>query len=111
MLLQERMREMKVPFVDAYKVLLDAKEQDDSFLYFREDTHWNNTGARLVLNEIYAAFGLSGQYGITDYVVQKATNRICIIFFSRRGSTSKASMYMMMAGNLSIQAECIVWMI
>lgn len=72
MLLQERMKEMNVPFVDAYKVLLDAKEQDDSFLYFREDTHWNNTGARLVLNEIYAAFGLSGQYGITDYVVQKS---------------------------------------
>lgn len=70
-LLQKRMKEMNVPFVDAYHVLLEAKAQNDSFLYFREDTHWNNTGARLVLNEIYTAFGLSEQYVITDYVVEK----------------------------------------
>lgn len=71
-LLQERMKEMNVPFVDAYQVLFDAKEQEERFLYFREDTHWNNTGARLVLNEIYAAFGLSDQYGLTDYATEKS---------------------------------------
>ena len=71
-LLQERMREKEVPFVDAYQILLDAKTQDAQYLYFREDTHWNNTGARLVLNEIYAAFDLPDRYGLADYTVEKS---------------------------------------
>lgn len=71
-LLQERMKELDVPFVDAYQVLLDAKVQDTCLLYFREDTHWNNTGARLVLNEVYKSFGLSEQYGLTDYTVEES---------------------------------------
>ena len=67
--LQERMSDQNIPYVDAYHILLANKETDE--LYLHEDTHWNNTGARLVLNEIYAAYGLSGRYGLTGYTIEE----------------------------------------
>lgn len=69
-LLQERMRALDVPFVDAYHVLLNAKAEDE--LYLHEDTHWNNTGARMVLNEVYAAYGLSDRHEIAGYTVEES---------------------------------------
>lgn len=68
-LLQERMQELNVPYVDAYHILLGGKEADE--LYLHEDTHWNNTGARLVLNEIYAAYGLSDRYELAGYTIKE----------------------------------------
>lgn len=66
-LLQKRMADQEIPFVDAYQLLLAHKDEDE--LYLHQDTHWNHTGARLVLNEIYAAFGRSEQYSLTGYTV------------------------------------------
>jgi len=68
-LLQERMSKLGIPYVDAYRLLLAGKDADE--MYLHEDTHWNNTGARLVLNEIYAAYGLSEQYALTGYTLEE----------------------------------------
>ncbi|MFG6368924.1 MAG: hypothetical protein K1W16_10950 [Lachnospiraceae bacterium] len=68
-LLQERMTDKKIPFVDAYHLLTAYKDTEE--VYLHEDTHWNHTGARLVLNEIYAAFGISEQYTLTGYTIEK----------------------------------------
>lgn len=67
--LQERMTKLGIPYVDAYQTLLGNKGADE--LYLHEDTHWNNTGARLVLNEIYAAYGLSERYELTGYTLEE----------------------------------------
>lgn len=69
-LLQERMSESSVPYVDAYHILLNSKDTDE--LYLHEDTHWNNTGARLVLNEIYKLYGLSDNYSLTGYTIEES---------------------------------------
>ena len=69
-LLQERMSEASVPYVDARRILLDQKDSDE--LYLHEDTHWNNTGARLVLNEIYGLYGLSDNYSLTGYTIEES---------------------------------------
>lgn len=69
-LLQEKMQEAGVPFVDAYHILLEGKAADE--MYLHEDTHWNNTGARLVLNEICAAYGLEDRYELAGYQVEES---------------------------------------
>lgn len=69
-LLQERMEALGIPFVDAYHILLDNKDSDE--LYLHKDTHWNNTGARLILNEIYAAYGIDEQYGLFGYDIEES---------------------------------------
>jgi len=69
-LLQEKLQKAGVPYVDANKVLLEGKTQDE--LYLHEDTHWNNTGARLVLNEIYRLYGLSDNYPLTGYTIEES---------------------------------------
>ena len=69
-LLQERMSEAGVPYVDARRILLDQKASDE--LYLHEDTHWNNTGARLVLNEIYRLYGLSDNYPLMGYTIEES---------------------------------------
>lgn len=69
-LLQERLQQGGVPYVDAYHILLEGKVQDE--MYLHEDTHWNNTGARLVLNEIYAAYGLADRYELAGYQVEES---------------------------------------
>lgn len=66
-LLQQCMTDQEIPFVDAYQLLLAHKDTDA--LYLQEDTHWNYTGARLVLNEIYTALGYAEQYSLTGYTV------------------------------------------
>lgn len=68
-LLQERLEALGVPFVDAYHILLAGKQEGE--LYLHKDTHWNNKGARLVLNEIYAAYGLPEQYELTEYTLEE----------------------------------------
>ncbi len=69
-LLQERLWQGGVPYVDAYRALLEGKAQDE--MYLHEDTHWNNTGARLVLNEIYAAYGLTDHYELSGYQIEES---------------------------------------
>ena len=69
-LLQERMQVLDIPFVNAYQVMLKVKTEYE--LYLHEDTHWNNTGARLILNEIYAAYGLSDRYKLTGYTIEES---------------------------------------
>lgn len=69
-LLQERMGEKNVPYVDTYRILLENKEKDE--LYLHEDTHWNNTGARLVLNEIYAKYNIPETYDLSEYVIEES---------------------------------------
>ncbi len=68
-LLQERMDERNIPYVDALRILSDNKEKDE--LYLHEDTHWNHTGARLVLNEIYAVYGVPETYDLAGYTVEE----------------------------------------
>lgn len=64
-LLQEKMDKQQIPYVDAYRILSDYKKTDE--IYLRRDTHWNNTGARLVLNEVYQAWGLKDSYDLSSY--------------------------------------------
>ena len=70
MLLQEKLLQVGVPYVDAYHILLEGKTKDE--MYLHEDTHWNNTGARLVLNEIYEAYGLADCYELTGYQIEES---------------------------------------
>ena len=69
-LLQAKMQVNNVPYVDAYRILLEGKAEDE--LYLHEDTHWNNTGARLVLNGIYEAYGLADRYELTGYQIEES---------------------------------------
>lgn len=69
-LLQQKMLECGVPFVDAYHILREGKAADE--LYLHEDTHWNNTGARLVLNAIYAAYGMEERYELSGYQIEES---------------------------------------
>lgn len=67
-LLQAALQERGVPYLDAAKVLIDYKQTDE--VYLHQDTHWNNTGARLVLNELYEAWGLEDKHELTGYTVE-----------------------------------------
>lgn len=67
--LQDRFDALGVPYVDAYGLLVGNKGMDE--LYLHEDTHWNNTGARLVLNEIYKAYGLPARYSLAGYDIEE----------------------------------------
>ena len=69
-LLQEKLSALDVPYADAYHILLEGKIKDE--LYLHEDTHWNNTGARLVLNEIYALYGISDNYALSGYNIEES---------------------------------------
>lgn len=67
-LLHEALQERGVPYLDAAKVLIDYKATDE--VYLHHDTHWNNTGARLVMNALYKAWGLEDEYELTGYSVE-----------------------------------------
>lgn len=69
-LLQERMDARNIPYVDAYRILLANKEK--GALYLHEDTHWNNTGARLILNGIYAAYSIPERYDLSGYTLEES---------------------------------------
>lgn len=69
MLLNNRLEELGVPYIDAYSVIMDGKSYDE--LYLHEDSHWNNTGARLVLNEIYRRWGLTDSFSLDDFSIEK----------------------------------------
>lgn len=69
-LLQERFDEYKVPYVDAQKLLTEGKAESE--LYLHRDTHWNNTGARLALNGIYRAYGLTDSHTLDDYTLEES---------------------------------------
>ncbi|MDE6055584.1 MAG: hypothetical protein K2G55_17920 [Lachnospiraceae bacterium] len=69
-LLQEKLLQAGIPYVDAYHILLEGKIEDE--MYLHEDTHWNNTGARLVLNEIYKVYGLTDRYELTVYQIEES---------------------------------------
>lgn len=63
-LLQDAMEARGIPYVDAKGLLRKFKDADE--LYLHQDTHWNNTGARLVLNQVYAQFGLTEDWHELD---------------------------------------------
>ena len=67
-LLQDAMQEKGIPYVDAAFILEEGKKTDE--VYLHQDTHWNNTGARLVLNEVYKVFGLENRYELDHYTVE-----------------------------------------
>ncbi len=67
-LLQETLEQKGVPFVDTLAILEAGKEEDE--LYLHQDTHWNNTGARLVLNAVYQELGLTERHSLGDYTVE-----------------------------------------
>lgn len=67
-LLQAALGKRAVPYLDAAKVLVDYKGTDE--VYLHQDTHWNNTGARLVLNALYDAWELEDAYELTGYTVE-----------------------------------------
>lgn len=69
-LLQEAMDAQGVPYVDAKGLLREFKESDE--LYLHQDTHWNNTGARLVLNQIYEQFGVEEWHTLGDYTIEES---------------------------------------
>lgn len=69
-LLQEKMAQREIPYLDVADILLSAKNQDE--LYLHQDTHWNNTGARLVLNALYKKLGVDYVHTLDDYTVEVA---------------------------------------
>lgn len=67
-MLQNALEKRKVPCLDVAGILLAGKETDE--LYLHQDTHWNNTGARLVLNALYEKLGVDFAYSLEDYTVE-----------------------------------------
>lgn len=67
-LLQEAMQERNVSYLDVQKCLLDGKQMDE--LYLHQDTHWNNTGARLVLNELYKKLNIDYAYDLAGFQME-----------------------------------------
>lgn len=67
-LLQEELAKKEVPYLDVAKILVDYKATDE--VYLHQDTHWNNTGARLVLNALYESLGLLDSHTLTGYTVE-----------------------------------------
>lgn len=67
-LLQESMKEKGIPYIDAVSVLKEGKQVEETYLH--QDTHWNNTGARMVLNAVYEALELEARHVIGAYEVQ-----------------------------------------
>lgn len=65
--LQYLMKEQGIPYVDAAKILTEGKATDE--LYLHGDTHWNNTGARLVLNAVYEAWGIDARHELGGYSI------------------------------------------
>lgn len=55
-LLQAAMKERSITFIDAKKILTDAKQIRP--VYYEHDSHWNNYGAMLVHNSATEIFGL-----------------------------------------------------
>ena len=66
-LLQDEMKKQGIPYVDAKALLREFKDADE--LYLHQDTHWNNTGARLVLNQIYEQFDVEERHTLGEYVI------------------------------------------
>lgn len=62
-LLQTELAKRNVPYIDAKQVLIDYKATDT--VYLKYDTHWNDTGARLVMNSVYDRLG-TGDYHVLD---------------------------------------------
>lgn len=69
-LLQEAMDEQEIPYVDVKALLRKFKDSEE--LYLHQDTHWNNTGARLVLNQIYTQYGLEDWHSLGDYTIEES---------------------------------------
>lgn len=68
-LLQVALDEKGVHYLDVNKVLLNGKQMDE--LYLHKDTHWNNTGARLVLNKLYESLNIDFSYELDNYKIEK----------------------------------------
>lgn len=68
-LLQEALEQRSVPYLDVKQCLLEAKHSDE--LYLHEDTHWNNTGTRLILNELYKKLDIPFTYELSNYKIEK----------------------------------------
>lgn len=66
--LQALLKQKNVPYLDVASVLLEGKESDE--VYLHQDTHWNNTGARLVMNAMYQKLGIDITYSLDDYVLE-----------------------------------------
>lgn len=69
-LLQEAMEKVQVPYVDAAAVLQEGKMKEE--VYLHQDTHWNNTGARMVLNELYQSWKIEEGYSLEDYTIENS---------------------------------------
>lgn len=68
-LLQVAMEERGINYLDATRVLISGKNQDE--LYLHQDTHWNNTGARLVLNKLYEKLDIDFSYDLDNYNIER----------------------------------------
>ena len=69
-ILQEQMQQKNIPYIDAKKILWNNKSLDT--LYLQYDTHWNNTGARIVLNELYRFLDINSQHTIDNYTIENS---------------------------------------
>lgn len=67
-LLQQALEQRNVPYVDARQVLRDYKGNDEVYLHY--DTHWNDTGARLVMNKVYEAWGTGDSHDLDNYEIE-----------------------------------------
>lgn len=67
-LLYAELDKRAVPYINARQILIAGKDTDE--LYLHKDTHWNDTGARLVMNEIFAAWNLEDAFSLDNYVVE-----------------------------------------
>ncbi len=91
-LLQEALAERNVPYLDAAKVLIAYKETDE--VYLHQDTHWNNTGARLVLNALYEAWELDDEHELTGYTVEEThESDLYQILFPQSGELEAQRIY------------------
>lgn len=68
--LQALFEQYQIPYLDVAAILLEGKEEDE--LYLHQDTHWNNTGARLVMNAMYEKLGIEESYSLTDYSLEES---------------------------------------
>lgn len=62
------MDERGINYLNAKKALKEGKLRD--IMYLPEDTHWNNTGARLILNKLFEKLGLTERYDLELYTIE-----------------------------------------
>ncbi len=107
-LLQEALEERDVPYLDAAQVLIDYKATDE--VYLHQDTHWNNTGARLVLNALYKAWDLKLHMSLQNILLRIHMSQTYIRYYFHRVISLRHSGFIMHRIPLIMWEESEAWM-